>query len=152
MAIFLLFHKVSQEQTPFSSIGCLLLSHPQRFTRFSCNETPSGRQHALTEAVAFRFSRWTYFHALSGPLQTGLCLFQILPPDSPSARLTVMPAQFCIERCDGVNTFCIIDHRGQLRRNLNADGTLGPVSRHGGTRNLQPLPYAQTQGGASSTS
>ena len=29
---------------------------------------------------------------------------------------TVMPARYCMGRCDGVDTFCIIDHLRQLRR------------------------------------
>lgn len=97
-----------------SSVGCLLRSHLQRFSELSRNETHPGCQHAFAGAVAFRFLRRAKLKALSGPLQTGLCFFQILSPAPPSTRLAVMPARISIGRCDGVDTFHIIDPMSDL--------------------------------------
>jgi hypothetical protein len=59
-------------------------------------------------------SRWAMFHALSVPLQDGLCFFQPLPPAFPPARLAVMPARPCIGRKDRVSTFRTVDPMDDL--------------------------------------
>ena len=59
------------------------------------------------------------FHALSTGFPGGICFFQPLTPDTPTARLTVMPAQLCTGRRDGVSTF----HVFTLTDNLGGSWT-----------------------------
>jgi len=73
-------------------------------------------------AAAFRLSRWAMFHALSVPLQNGLCLFRLLRAAPSWACLTVgLP---CIAHGEVVafprSAWSL---NGQLRWGLNAGGS-----------------------------